>query len=81
HFKQNGNETAYPVRPYRSKDYLISNDSSTSNRSHPPLRSIYSTEDELISSRRNTLKETDLDQLLNSNNTTGSSATATIKSL
>ncbi|CAF4678245.1 unnamed protein product [Rotaria sp. Silwood2] len=81
HFKQNGNGTAYPVRPHRSKDYLIGTDSSASNRTNPPLRSIYSTEDELISSRRNTLKETDLDQLLSSSNTTGSSATATIKSL
>ncbi|CAF3221358.1 unnamed protein product [Rotaria sp. Silwood2] len=81
HFKQNGNGTAYPVRPHRSKDYLIGTDSSASNRTNPPLRSIYSTEDELISPRRNTPKETDLDQLLSSSNTTGSSATATIKSL
>jgi hypothetical protein len=81
HLKQNGNGTAYPVRPYRSKDYLISSESSNTQRTNAPLRSIYSTEDELIPPRRNTLKETDLDQLLGSTNNAGSSATATIKSL
>ncbi|CAF3351027.1 unnamed protein product [Rotaria socialis] len=81
HAKHNGNGTAYPVRPYRSKDYLISNDASTSHRNVPPVRSIYSTDDEINASRRNTLKETDLDQLLGSTNPAGSSATATIKTL
>ncbi|CAF0811340.1 unnamed protein product [Rotaria sordida] len=81
HLKQNGNGTAYPVRPYRSKDYLVGTDSSSSHRNNPPVRSIYSTEDELTSSRKNILKETDLDQLLGSPNMSGSSATATIKSL
>ncbi|UJR31889.1 hypothetical protein I4U23_019363 [Adineta vaga] len=81
HLKQNGNGTAYPVRPYRSKDYLISTDISTSQRSNPPNRGIYTPEDECSSPRRNTLKETDLDQLIGSSNTTGSSATATIKTL
>lgn len=81
HLKENGNGTAYPVRPYRSKDYLLSHDSSTPHRNHAPLKSIYSTEDESNSSRRNTLKETDLDQLLGSGNAAGSSATATIKTL
>jgi hypothetical protein len=79
HLKQNGNGTAYPVRPYRSKDYLIS--SEASNRNNAPLRGIYTTEDELITPRRNTLKETDLDQLIGSTNTANSSATATIKTL
>lgn len=81
HLKQNGNGTAYPVRPYRSKDYLISSESSNPQRANAPSRSIYSTEEELISTRRNTLKETDLDQLLGSPSNVGSSATATIKSL
>jgi hypothetical protein len=81
HIKQNGNGTAYPVRPYRSKDYLISSETSTSHRNSAPLRGIYSTEDELITPRRNTLKETDLDQLIGSTNKAGSSATATIKTL
>ncbi len=81
HLKQNGNGTAYPVRPYRSKDYLISSEASNLPRNNTPFRSIYSTEDELTSPRRNTLKETDLDQLLGSTNNAGSSATATIKTL
>ena len=81
HLKQNGNETIYPVRPYRSKDYLISTESSTLHRHNPTLKSMYSAEDESTSSRRNTLKETDLDQLLGSPNSAGSSATATIKAL
>jgi len=81
HLKQNGNGTAYPVRPYRSKDYLISSESSNTNRNNTAFRSIYSTEDELTSPRRNPLKETDLDKLLGSTNNAGSSATATIKSL
>lgn len=81
HLKQNGNGTAYPVRPYRSKDYLISSDSSNSQRTNAPSRSIYSTEEDLIPARRNTLKETDLDQLLGSPSNVGSSATATIKTL
>jgi hypothetical protein len=81
HLKQNGNGTAYPVRPYRSKDYSISSESSNIHHNNPPFRSIYSTEDELISSRRNPLKETDLDKLLGSTNNAGSSATATIKTL
>ncbi|CAF0878185.1 unnamed protein product [Adineta ricciae] len=81
HLKQNGNGTAYPVRPYRSKDYLISTETSTSQRSNPTIRGIYTPEDEFPSLRRNTLKETDLDQLISSTNTNGSSATATIKTL
>jgi hypothetical protein len=82
HLKQNGNGTAYPVRPYRSKDYLISSETSSNTyRNNAHLRSIYTTEDELVSSRRNPLKETDLDKLLGSTNSAGSSATATIKNL
>ncbi|CAF0988277.1 unnamed protein product [Adineta steineri] len=81
HLKQNGNGTTYPVRPYRSKDYLVSSETSKSYGNNPPLRSIYTPEEEFVSARRNTLKETDLDQLLGSTNTTGSSATATIKTL
>lgn len=81
HLKQNGNGTAYPVRPYRSKDYLISSESSNPARINAPSRSLYSTEEDLIPARRNTLKETDLDQLLGSPSNVGSSATATIKSL
>lgn len=85
HLKQNGNGTAYPVRPYRSKDYLISSEASTLPRQNAPLRGIYSTDDDFVPPRRGTLKETDLDRLINnsSNSTaTGStSATATIKTL
>ena len=81
HLKQNGNGTAYPVRPYRSKDYLISAESSTLPRQNGPFRGIYSTDDDFVPPRRNTLKETDLDQLLGPSNKAGSSATATIKTL
>jgi hypothetical protein len=82
HLKQNGNGAAYPVRPYRSKDYLISSESSTLPRHNPTLRSIYSADDDFVSPRRNTLKETDLDRLLGSSTpATDSPATATIKTL
>lgn len=81
HLNQNGNGTAYPVRPYRSKDYLISTDTAASQRSAAPLRGVYTPEEEFPSARRNTLKETDLDQLIGSTNPAGASATATIKTL
>lgn len=68
HVKQNGNGTTYPVRPYRSKDHLIPYESSTLYRNTLPFKSIYSPEDEIISNRRNTLKETDLDLIFNSSN-------------
>ncbi|CAF1494723.1 unnamed protein product, partial [Adineta steineri] len=71
HLKQNGNGTTYPVRPfrpYRSKDHLISYESSTLYRSNPQFKSMYSTDDDIISSRRNTFKETDLDHPLNVSN-------------
>ncbi|CAF1147665.1 unnamed protein product [Adineta steineri] len=64
----NGNGTTYPVRPYRSKDHLISYESSTLYRSNPQFKSIYSADDDIISSRRNTFKETDLDHPLNVSN-------------
>lgn len=80
--KQNGNGIAYPVRPYRSKDYLISSEPSTLPRQqNGQLREIYAAEEDFIPIRRNTLKETDLDQLLNSPNGNRSSGTATIKTL
>jgi hypothetical protein len=81
HLKQNGNGTSHPVRPYRSKDYLISSETSTIPRPTAPLRGIYATEDDFIPIRRNTLKETDLDELLASPKSNGSAATATIKTL
>jgi hypothetical protein len=65
HSKQNGNGAAYPVRPYRSKDYLISSEPSTLHRPYPPLKSMYSTADEIIPNRRSILKETDLDHIIN----------------
>ncbi|CAF1130695.1 unnamed protein product [Adineta steineri] len=68
HLRQNGNGTTYPVRPYRSKDHLISYESSTLYRSNPQFKSIYSADDDIISSRRNTFKETDLDHPLNVSN-------------
>ncbi|CAF1365858.1 unnamed protein product [Adineta steineri] len=68
HLKQNGNGTTYPVRPYRSKDHLISYESSTLYRNNPQFKSMYSTDDDVISSRRNTFKETDLDHPLNVSN-------------
>ena len=66
HLKHNGNGITYPIRPYRSKDYMISSDSSTIYRHNPPLKSISTAEDEIISNRRSTLKETHLDHILNS---------------
>jgi hypothetical protein len=70
HLKQNGNGISYPVRPYRSKDYLISSEPSTLHRYNPPFKSLYSTDDEIISNRRSILKETDLDHIHNLSNGT-----------
>lgn len=53
-----GNGTTYPPRPYRSRDYLISSEPSTSHRTNFPYL-----DDELISNRRSILKETDLDRI------------------
>jgi hypothetical protein len=63
HLKQNGNGISYPVRPYRSKDYLIASEPSTLYRYNPPFKSLYSTDDEIIPNRRSILKETDLDNV------------------
>ncbi|CAF0925352.1 unnamed protein product, partial [Didymodactylos carnosus] len=72
HTKENGN--IYPVRPYRSKDLITSNGGSTLRLAQP--RNIYN-ENETIPTRRSTLKETDLDELLGSAMLT----TSTVKSL
>ena len=66
HSAQNGNGFGHPVRPYRSKDHLISSEPSTLHRPNGALKSIYSADDELIFNRRSTLKETDLDRMLHS---------------
>lgn len=81
HLKQNGNGTAYPVRPYRSKDYLITSETANTPRNNPAYRTIYATDDDFKSLPRNQLKETDLDQLLGSPSNVNSSAMATIKTL
>ena len=70
--KQNGNGSTYPVRPYRSKDQLIASEPSTLHRHHPPsFKSLYSTDPEGSSAKRNTLKETDLDHLIASSKKPG----------
>ncbi|CAF1279939.1 unnamed protein product [Adineta ricciae] len=66
HVKQNGNGATYPVRPYRSKDHLLSYESSSLYRnSTQQFRSVYSAEDDNSSNRRHTFKETDLDHAIN----------------
>lgn len=81
HLKQNGNGTAYPVRPYRSKDYLITSETGNTPRNNAAYRTVYATDEDFKSLPRNPLKETDLDQLLGSPSNVNSSAMATIKTL
>ncbi|UJR14833.1 hypothetical protein I4U23_001818 [Adineta vaga] len=78
HVKQNGNGTTYPVRPYRSKDHLLSYESSSLYRHNQPFKSIYAANDEAISNRRNTFKETDLDRALNSTSDLSERTTKTL---
>ena len=40
--KQNGDGIAYPTRPHRSKDYVISSESSVLYRNNPPFKAISS---------------------------------------
>jgi len=53
---------SHPIRPYRSKDYLISSEPSTLHRPNPMLKSLYSNDDDFQSNRRSLFKETDLDR-------------------
>ena len=72
----NGNGSTYPVRPYRSKDQLIASEPSTLYRHHPPaFKSLYQTDPEASSTKRNTLKETDLDHLIASAKKQGANGT------
>lgn len=68
HLKQNGHSTSYPVRPYRSKDQLVSSEPSTLHRNNPPFKSFYTNDDDIISNRRSIFKETDLDHVHNLSN-------------
>ena len=55
--KNNGNDSAYPVRPYRSRDYLISSEPSALYRSNLPYP-----DDEAISNRKSIFKDTDVNR-------------------
>ncbi|CAF0986525.1 unnamed protein product [Rotaria magnacalcarata] len=68
HVKQNGNGITYPVRPYRSKDYLISGEPSELHRNNTPFKPICPPDDETPSNCRSTFKETDLDHMLDLSN-------------
>lgn len=58
--KQNGHSIVHPVRPYRSKDHLVSSEPSTLRRMHSKTKP----DAETLSSRRSTYKETDLDHIV-----------------
>lgn len=55
---EKGNGNPYPVRPYRSRDYLISSEPSTLYRSNLPYF-----DDDSLGNRKSIYKETDLDRI------------------
>ncbi|CAF3767718.1 unnamed protein product [Rotaria sordida] len=81
HVKQNGSAITYPVRPYRSKDYIVSSQASTLLRNNPSHKNICSTKDEIKSNRRSTAKETDLDHILHLSNEQTNGTISTMKTL
>ncbi|CAF2879252.1 unnamed protein product [Rotaria sp. Silwood2] len=81
HLKQNGNGITYPVRPYRTKDYIVSSEASTLHRNNLSHKNESSTEDEIRSNQRSTLKETDLDHILHLSNERSDGTISTMKTL